>query len=68
MNYHIGSSVSTMSDQCDIKKSEDTSLEQNAEVDCGKPKEELPKLTPAEFRVYNRLAEHMDYFVCIHHH
>ncbi|KAF2200085.1 hypothetical protein GQ43DRAFT_441896 [Delitschia confertaspora ATCC 74209] len=22
----------------------------------------LPKLTPAEFRIYNRLAEHMDYF------
>lgn len=54
-----------MSDQCDIKKSEDTSLAQSDEVDCGKPKEELPKLTPAEFRVYNRLAEHMDYFVCI---
>ncbi|KAH8690104.1 hypothetical protein BGW36DRAFT_433059 [Talaromyces proteolyticus] len=23
---------------------------------------QLPKLTPAEFRAYNRLAEHMDYF------
>ena len=64
-NYHIGSSVGKMSDRCDIKKSEDTSLAQSDEVDCGKPKEELPKLTPAEFRVYNRLAEHMDYFVCI---
>lgn len=26
---------------------------------------ELPKLTPAEFRTYNRMAEHMDYFVRI---
>ncbi|GAM40002.1 hypothetical protein TCE0_034r12010 [Talaromyces pinophilus] len=51
-----------MSDQCDIKKSEDTSLAQSDGVDCGEPKEKLPKLTPAEFRVYNRLAEHMDYF------
>lgn len=25
-------------------------------------KPELPPLTPAEFRAYNRLAEHMDYF------
>lgn len=23
----------------------------------------LPKLTPAEFRVYNHMAEHMEYFV-----
>lgn len=30
-----------------------------------KDEKELPKLTPAEFRVYNRLAEHMDYFVHI---
>jgi hypothetical protein len=28
-------------------------------------KKELPKLTPAEFRVYNRMAEHMDYFVSL---
>jgi hypothetical protein len=27
------------------------------------PEPELPKLTPAEFRVYNELAERMDYFV-----
>jgi hypothetical protein len=64
-NYHIGSSIGKMSDQCDIKKSEDTSLAQSDGVDCGEPKEKLPKLTLAEFRVYNRLAEHMDYFVCI---
>lgn len=25
---------------------------------------ELPKLSAAEFRVYNRMAEHMDMFVC----
>jgi hypothetical protein len=24
----------------------------------------LPKLSAAEFRVYNRMAEHMDMFVC----
>lgn len=31
------------------------------------PKQEeqcLPKLSPQEFRVYNRMAEHMDMFVC----
>lgn len=28
-----------------------------------KKKEELPKLTAAEFRVYNSMAEHMEYFV-----
>jgi hypothetical protein len=27
------------------------------------PEKQLPKLTPTEFREYNRLAEHMDYFV-----
>jgi hemerythrin-like domain-containing protein len=26
------------------------------------PEKPLPKLTPAEFRAYNRLAEHMDYY------
>ena len=26
--------------------------------------EALPKLSPAEFRIYNHMAEHMDYFVC----
>jgi hypothetical protein len=25
--------------------------------------EELPKLTPAEFRTYNKMAETMDYYV-----
>ena len=31
------------------------------------PKQEeqdLPKLSPQEFRIYNRMAEHMDMFVC----
>jgi hypothetical protein len=29
------------------------------------PKEEkLPKLSLADFRVYNSMAEHMEYFVC----
>jgi hypothetical protein len=27
-------------------------------------KPELPKLTPSEFKVYNHMAEHMDYYVC----
>lgn len=27
--------------------------------------EALPKLSASEFREYNRLAEHMDYFVCL---
>lgn len=27
---------------------------------------ELPKLSAAEFRVYNRMAEHMDMFVSFH--
>ena len=35
-----------------------------AEADDQKPDcEPLPKLSPYEFRQYNRLAEHMDYFV-----
>lgn len=29
----------------------------------GPSEPELPPLTPREFRIYNRLAEHMDYFV-----
>lgn len=28
-----------------------------------KEEQDLPKLSPAEFRVYNRMAEHMDMFV-----
>lgn len=28
-----------------------------------KEEQDLSKLTPAEFRVYNRMAEHMDMFV-----
>jgi len=27
--------------------------------------QELPKLSPQEFRIYNRMAEHMDMFVRI---
>ena len=27
--------------------------------------QDLPKLSAAEFRVYNRMAEHMDQFVCL---
>ena len=29
-----------------------------------KEEQELPKLSASEFRVYNRMAEHMDMFVC----
>ena len=29
----------------------------------GAPVDALPKLTPKEFKQYNRIAEHMDYFV-----
>lgn len=28
----------------------------------------MPPLTPQEFRIYNRLAEQMDYFVCTYIH
>lgn len=28
-----------------------------------KEQQDLPKLSPQEFRVYNRMAEHMDMFV-----
>lgn len=56
-----------MSDQDDIQNPKDIAPAQSAEVDCGKPKEEFPKLSPAEFRVYNRLAEHMNYYVRIYH-
>lgn len=62
-NYYMGS---TMGDQCDIKDSKGAASSQGATIDCGEPKEEFPKLTTAEFRVYNRLAEHMDYFVRIY--
>jgi len=35
-----------------------------AEVNVEKAEcEPLPKLSPYEFRQYNRMAEHMDYFV-----
>lgn len=30
-----------------------------------KAEPQLPKLTPAEFRAYNTMAEHMEYFVRI---
>lgn len=29
-----------------------------------KEEQELPRMSTAEFRVYNRMAEHMDMFVC----
>ena len=33
-------------------------------AECPKPQAEpLPKLSAADFRVYNRMAEHMDYYV-----
>lgn len=38
----------------------------DAPTDAAAPKKEqqaLPKLSPQEFRVYNRMAEHMDMFV-----
>ena len=39
------------------------SEEPQTPVDAGVPAEpSLPKLSPADFRAYNRLAEHMDYF------
>lgn len=56
-----------MSDHCGSRHSKEEAPLQGAEVDCGKPEKELTELTPAEFRVYNRLAEHMDYFVRIYH-
>ena len=31
------------------------------------PLADLPKLSPSEFRAYNRLAEHMDSFVSLFH-
>lgn len=30
-----------------------------------KEEQDVPKLSPQEFRVYNRMAEHMDMFVCL---
>lgn len=30
-----------------------------------KEEQDLPKLSPQEFRIYNRLAEHMDMFVSL---
>ena len=30
-----------------------------------KEEEKLPKLSGADFRIYNRMAEHMEYFVGI---
>ena len=40
---------------------------QGEPTEAAAPKQEkqkdLPKLSPAEFRVYNRMAEHMDMFV-----
>lgn len=65
-NFHMGSSGGKMSDQCNMKDSKDTASSQDTKVNSGQSKKELPKLTPAEFRVYNRLAEHMDYFVSIY--
>lgn len=29
----------------------------------GAEEAQLPKLSAADFRIYNRMAEHMDYFV-----
>lgn len=61
-NQHMNSS--TMSEQ---NKATEKVPEQTAKTGASgkgeKPQEDLPKLTPAEFRAYNRLAEHMDYFV-----
>lgn len=40
----------------------------DAPTDAAAPKKEqqdLPKLSPQEFRVYNRMAEHMDMFVSL---
>ena len=31
------------------------------------PAPKLPKLSPSEFKAFNRLAEHMDYFVRLDH-
>lgn len=30
-----------------------------------KEEEKLPKLSAADFKIYNHMAEHMDYFVCL---
>lgn len=64
-SYNMGNNSGKMSGQGNIKNSKEISPSHRTEVDRKRPKKELPKLTPAEFRVYNRLAERMDYFVRI---
>lgn len=32
-------------------------------VETKEPEQSLPKLSPADFKIYNNMAEHMDYFV-----
>ena len=49
--------------------SEADATKDDVAADSSKPVEkQLPKLSAAEFRQYNRLAEHMDYFVGRHFH
>jgi hypothetical protein len=61
----MGNISGKMSNQGYIKNSKEIAPSHRAEVDRKRPRKELPKLTPAEFRAYNRLAERMDYFVRI---
>ena len=59
--------VATKATHGQIRRMADVNVE-NGAVKPTEPSESkvdaLPKLSPAEFRIYNHMAENMDYFVC----
>ena len=57
----VENEVKILAENCPKKEAVDT---KEAEASAAPKEQKLPKLSLAEFRVYNSMAEHMEYFVC----
>jgi hypothetical protein len=60
--------MADMPDECEILQKNEVREEAIKDIDAAKKEsapeaKKLPKLSAAEFRAYNSMAEHMEYFV-----